>query len=307
MDLLKKHPPGLVVICGATATGKSALALALAQIWQTVILTADSRQIYREFNIGTAKPSRAEQALVRHELLDLCDPTTTFTLADYQDRAQTLIGYYHQQGITPLLVGGTGLYIQAITEGLIIPRVSPQPVLRAQLASLGQYQAYQWLEQVDPASASRIHANDQTRTLRALEVYYVTGKPLSQQQGRCPPPYPILQIGLESQDLTARIQTRTEQMLDQGWLAEVAQLVSRYGPNLPLLQTLGYRELLQYRQGDYVLSEAINQIVLRTRQFAKRQRTWFRAQPQIEWLDADNTIVSEKVAKWVEAQWPGCG
>jgi tRNA dimethylallyltransferase len=305
MDPLKKHPPGLVVICGATATGKSALALALAQIWQTVILTADSRQIYREFNIGTAKPSPAEQALVRHELLDLCDPTTTFTLADYQDRAQALITQYHQQGITPLLVGGTGLYIQAITEGLIIPRVSPQPVLRDQLANLGQYQAYQWLEQVDPASASRIHANDQTRTLRALEVYYVTGKPLSQQQGRCPPPYPILQIGLESQDLTARIQTRTEQMLAQGWLAEVAQLVSRYGPNLPLLQTLGYRELLQYQQGDYALSEAITQIVLHTRQFAKRQRTWFRAQPQIQWLDADNTIVSEKVAEWVEAQWPG--
>jgi tRNA dimethylallyltransferase len=305
MDPLKKHPPGLVVICGATATGKSALALALAQIWQTVILTADSRQIYREFNIGTAKPSPAEQALVRHELLDLCNPTTTFTLADYQDRAQILIAQYHQQGITPLLVGGTGLYIQAITEGLIIPRVSPQSVLRDQLANLGQYQTYQWLEQVDPASASRIHGNDQTRTLRALEVYYVTGKPLSQQQGRCPPPYPILQIGLESQDLTARIQTRTEQMLAQGWLAEVAQLVSRYGPNLPLLQTLGYQELLQYQQGDFTLSEAIAQIVLHTRQFAKRQRTWFRAQPQIEWLDADSTIIPKKVAKWVEARWPG--
>jgi tRNA dimethylallyltransferase len=297
MDRFKKHPPGLIVICGATATGKSAIAFALAQALQTVLLSADSRQIYREFNIGTAKPSLAEQALVPHELIDLCDPTTSFTVADYQDQAQALIAKHHRQGLTPLLVGGTGLYIQAITAGLIIPRVAPHPQLRDQLSSYDQVQLYHWLQQVDPDSAERIHANDQLRTLRALEVYYVTGRSLSSQQGRNPPDFPILKLGLDCENLTPRIQRRTELMLAQGWLQEVEQLCQRYGMELPLLNTLGYQELKQHLQGKLSLDEAKDAIILHTRQFAKRQRTWFRAESQIHWFNAESpTLLVEIMA-----------
>ncbi|MEO0376329.1 MAG: tRNA (adenosine(37)-N6)-dimethylallyltransferase MiaA, partial [Cyanobacteria bacterium P01_A01_bin.17] len=189
----------------------------------------------------------------------------------------------------PLLVGGTGLYIKAVVQGLQIPRVGPQLELRSQLPD--QTQNYGWLQQVDPDSAAKIHPNDRVRTLRALEVYYVTGLPLSQQQGSCPPAYPILQIGLDDQDLefhTHRIQQRTQTMIEQGWLTEVRNLMEQYGPKLPLLKTLGYREMQQHLQHDISLEEAQDLTVIHTRQFAKRQRTWFRADPTITWLAASN-------------------
>lgn len=279
---------GLIVICGPTATGKSSLAIALAQLLDSVILSADSRQVYREFNIGTAKPSSAEQQLVPHYLIDICDPTETLTVADYQQQAQALITQHQQQRI-PLLVGGTGLYIRSVVQGLRIPRIAPQPELRSQLAAWGQTQLYAFLQQVDPAAAQKIHPNDPVRTLRALEVFYVTGKPISEQQGENPPHYPILQIGLDcsdSADITHRIEQRTEQMLVAGWTAEVEALCQKYGTDLPLLDTLGYQEMKQYLAGGISLSEAKTLTILHTRQFAKRQRTWFRADPQIEWFDA---------------------
>jgi tRNA dimethylallyltransferase len=291
------------VICGPTATGKSGLALSLAQRLKTVILSADSRQVYQEFDLGTAKPTAPERLQVPHYLIDICQPTETFTLAQYQQQARDLIADFHQQGQAPLLVGGTGLYIQAIAQGLIIPRVAPQPDLRSQLANLGQPQIYAWLRQVDPSSAQRIHANDQVRTLRALEVYYVTGLPLSQQQGQQPPPYPILSIGLDCpqpERLTARIQRRTAQMLAAGWLQEIKDLVEKYGPDLPLLNTLGYQELRQHLAGKISLAEAVDLTVLHTRQFAKRQRTWFRAVPEVIWFDADQPGLLDQV--WFQVQ-----
>lgn len=283
------------MICGPTATGKSGLAIALAEYLNTVILSADSRQVYKEFDIGTAKPTVQERQQVAHYLIDICEPTDNCTLAQYQEQANQLIQHFHQQGKTPLLVGGTGLYIQAVTEGLIIPRVAPQVELRSQLAQLAQTQLYAYLQQVDPVSAQRIHANDQVRTLRALEVYYVTGIPLSQQQGRNPPSYPICKIGLESEQLTHRIQQRTLQMLEKGWLAEVEFLLKQYGDDLPLLKTLGYAEMKQHIAGETSLEEAIQLTVLHTRQFAKRQRTWFRADAEITWLNGDDAQLLEKL------------
>ncbi|WP_299489453.1 tRNA (adenosine(37)-N6)-dimethylallyltransferase MiaA [Acaryochloris sp. IP29b_bin.137] len=288
--------PGLIVICGPTATGKSSLALALAQRLATPILSADSRQVYRGFDIGTAKPSISDQKQVPHYLIDICDPTETLTVADYQEQAQTLIAQFHAEGTTPLLVGGTGLYIRAIVEGLKIPRVPPQLELRSQLQSQGQAQIYQWLQQVDPQAAQKIHAHDQVRTLRALEVFYTTGRPLSAQQGKNPPSYPILQIGLDISDLdqhTAIIQQRTSAMLAQGWLAEVKHLMATYGAELPLLVTLGYQEMKAYLNQQMSVEEATSQTILHTRQFAKRQRTWFRANSAIHWFDAaDSNLLS---------------
>jgi tRNA dimethylallyltransferase len=290
--------PGLIVICGPTATGKSGLALELAQTLNTVILSADSRACYRELDIGTAKPSPQERSLVPHYLLDICDPRDTLTVAEYQQQAQELIVHFQHQGITPILVGGTGLYIRAITEGLKIPRVPPQPALRSQLQALGQSQLYAVLQQVDPVSSQRIHPHDPVRTVRALEVYYVTGHPLSEQQGSHPPSYPIVQIGLDCcqpDALTQRIARRSRQMLTAGLVEEVKTLGETYGFDLPLLETLGYQEIKQYLLGQLTLPEAEAAIILHTRQFAKRQRTWFRANDQIQWFDADRPDLHHQV------------
>ncbi|WP_066424561.1 tRNA (adenosine(37)-N6)-dimethylallyltransferase MiaA [Anabaena sp. 4-3] len=290
----------LIVICGATATGKSGLAVNLAMRLGSVILSADSRQVYREFNIGTAKPTLAEQKLVPHYLIDICEPTDTMTVADYQEQAQALI---NSVAVSPLLlVGGTGLYIRSIVQGMKIPRVAPDYELRSQLETLGQTTLYGILQQVDSTAAQKIHPNDPVRTLRALEVFYVTGIPISAQQGENPPNYPILQIGLDSQveKLDKRIHKRTEQMITDGLVNEVEYLCKKYGTDLPLLNTLGYQEIKQYLNGDISLETAKELTVLHTRQFAKRQRTWFRAYPQIEWFDADDTDLLEKVWQRVE-------
>ncbi|NJO79534.1 MAG: tRNA (adenosine(37)-N6)-dimethylallyltransferase MiaA [Cyanobacteria bacterium RM1_2_2] len=315
--------PILIVICGATATGKSRLAMQIAQRLPALVISADSRQVYREFDIGTAKPSIADQQQVPHHLIDICEPTETLTLADYQEMARQLIEKDGRDGRDgrdgeqnpkskiqnpksirpiPLLVGGTGLYIKSIVRGLRIPRVGPQSILRAQLASWGQPFCYQLLQQVDAGAAAKIHANDQVRTLRALEVFYVTGQPISQQQGEQPPNYPILQIGLDCCDLdrlTQRIEQRTQQMIAAGFAAEVEALCQKYGADLPLLNTLGYQEMKQHLAG-VPLREAAAEIVLHTRQFAKQQRTWFRADPTIEWFDADAPDLLTQVWQRIE-------
>jgi tRNA dimethylallyltransferase len=293
----------LIVICGATATGKSGLAIEIARRLNSEIVSADSRQIYREFDIATAKVSSAELTLVPHHLVSTCDPNYTLTAAEYQAQAQSLIDQFHQQQMIPLLVGGTGLYIKSVVKGMKIPRVAPQPELRSQLTRLGQVQCYQILHQIDRQATMKIHANDAIRTMRALEVYYVTGKTISSQQGEAPPSYPILQIGLDCADLNLlaqRIQQRTQQMLALGWEAEVKYLGDKYGWDLPLLNTLGYAEMRQYLHGEISLIDAINLTILHTRQFAKRQRTWFSSNPEIEWFDSNDRILVDRV--WLRVQ-----
>ena len=287
---------GLIVILGATATGKTSLAIALAKHLNSPILSADSRQVYRHFDIGTAKPNLEERQAVPHYLIDIAEPDTTLTLADYQEQAQTLIAKFHAEGVTPILVGGSGLYIKAITAGLKIPRVPPQPELRSQLEELGQNYCYQVLQQVDPLGATKIHANDQIRTLRSLEVFYVTGQPLSSQQGEQPPDYPIVQIGLDCEDIDAYrklVSDRTEQMLQDGWLDEIRDLQTRYGKDLPLLRTLGYGEMSDYLANKTDLETAKLLTVTHTCQFAKRQRTWFRGSGNgdlpIHWLSTGSS------------------
>ena len=297
------YQPCLIALGGATATGKTGLSLALAKRLSLAVLSADSRQVYRELDIGTAKPSATMQAKVPHHLIDICGPTDTLTVAEYQQAAQRLIKQLHHSGEQlPWLVGGTGLYISAIVDGLQIPPVAPQPTLRSQLLRLGQVQCYQMLQRLDPAAGRRIHPHDAVRTVRALEVAYVTGQPLSSLQGQSSPTYPILYIGLDCDALLlqARIEQRTAEMIDQGLVQEVASLCQRYGADLPLLQTLGYAEVLGYLAGDYSLVQAENLIVKNTRQFAKRQRTWFRKRP-IQWFDAAAPDLVDQVWQVVEA------
>jgi len=277
---------------------------ALSSACPMAILSADSRQVYREFDIGTAKPSQADQRLIPHYLIDICEPTETLTVAAYQQRSQSIIAQMHTKGDQqPLLVGGTGLYVNAIAKGLKIPRVPPHAELRSQLTNLGQPLCHQLLKQVDAAAGDRIHPNDRVRTLRALEVYYVSGRGISSQQGEDPPSYPILYIGLacEPDALRSRIITRTNQMIEAGFVKEVAGLIKKYGPDLPLLKTLGYAEVMRYLTGDISLDQAIDLTVQHTCQFAKRQRTWFQKEPRIEWFAANDSALVEKVSHRVDA------
>jgi tRNA dimethylallyltransferase len=290
-------PQGLIVILGATATGKTGLAITLAKALNLPILSADSRQVYRHLDIGTAKPSKIEQEGIPHYLIDVAEPDSTFTLAEYQQLAQNLIAGFHDRGITPILTGGTGLYIKAIASGLQIPKVSPQPELRSQLEQLGQNSCYAMLKQVDPQSAAKIHPHDFVRTLRSLEVFYVTGVPLSVQQYEQPPDYPIWQIGIctpEPDIYRQWIGARIEQMLQRGWLDEIRQLQQRYTENLPLLKTLGYAEMADYLADKTDLATAKQLTVDRTYQFGKRQRTWFRGSGQgdrpIHWLNSGSKV-----------------
>ncbi|MGF1523625.1 MAG: tRNA (adenosine(37)-N6)-dimethylallyltransferase MiaA [Leptolyngbyaceae cyanobacterium] len=297
------YRPCLIALGGATATGKTGLALTLAKRLSMAVLSADSRQVYRELDIGTAKPSATERSQAPHYFIDIREPTDTLTVAEYQQMAQGLIKLLQDSGEQlPWLVGGTGLYISAIVDGLQIPPVAPQPRLRSQLAHLGQPQCYQLLQQVDPDATRRIHPHDAIRTIRALEVAYVTGQPLSVLQGQSPPAYPVLYIGLDCdpEALKVRIEQRTAVMIEQGLVREVEHLCQRYGTDLPLLQTLGYAEILGYLAGDYTLPVARNLVVKNTRQFAKRQRTWFRKR-SIKWFDADAPDLVDQVWQAVNA------
>ena len=295
--------PSLIVICGTTATGKSGLGIALAQRLESLgrspyIISADSRQVYREFDIGTAKVSRQEMDAVPHTMVDVCDPTETLSVAMFQDQVNQILRDRSTPKYpiaNPILVGGTGLYIRSITHGMRIPRVAQNRELRDQIESLGQPVCHQILQQVDPAAALKIHANDRLRTVRALEVFYVTGIAMSAQQGEVPPSYPVLQIGLQSERLNDRIFQRTRQMFERGFVDEVKAIVAKYGDELMLLSTLGYQEVCQFLRREITLEEAQELTVLHTKQFAKRQRTWFNGIKEIEWFDADADDLVDQV------------
>jgi tRNA dimethylallyltransferase len=295
-SIVPQNPQGLIVVCGATATGKSGLGIAIARHLNSLIISADSRQIYRDFDIGSAKVMPHEMQGVPHYLVDAYDPTETVSAAMFQDQARQLL----TQAKIPLLVGGTGLYIRSITHGMKIPRVPQHPELRSQLEALGQPFCYQLLQHLDPQTCLKVHVNDRIRTVRALEVFYVTGSPMSTQQGEDPPNYPILQIGLKSERLDDRIALRTRQMFEVGFVQEVKNLVEKYGDDLPLLNTLGYQEVRQYLRNEIDLKEAEELTVLHTRQFAKRQKTWFNGIKSIEWFDADDLELCDRVIQRVD-------
>ncbi len=279
--------PLLIVLLGPTASGKTDLGIAIAQALDLAVLSVDSRQLYRGMDIGTAKPTAAQRAAVRHELLDLRWPDQPINLQEFRAEAETAIAAEHQRRGIALLVGGSGLYIKAITQGLAPPAVPPQAQLRAQLAALGQPLCHQLLTAADPDAAARIMPRDAVRTQRALEVLYATGTPLSRQQGSTPPPWRVLELGLNPTDLQQRIRGRTAQLYADGLVEETKQLLERFGEGCGLLDTIGYGEAKAQLRGDLSPEQAVELTTRRTLQFAKRQRTWFRRQHQPEWLDAN--------------------
>ncbi len=277
--------PPLVVIAGPTASGKSALAMELAKRLDAVLISADSRQVYRGFDIGTAKPTLSEQAEVPHRLIDVVEPTETFTAAQFRELARAEIAQAHAQGRLPILVGGTGLYIRTVLGGYAIPEVPPDAALREKLERLEDPHAR--LAEVDPVTAARLHPNDRVRIIRALEVFELTGKPISELQTREESPYRSVFLALDwpRETLYERINQRTIQMFEMGLSDEVAALAKRYGPDLPLLKTLGYAETLRWQLGEISQEEAIALIQQNTRRYAKRQVTWFRREPDAVWLE----------------------
>lgn len=275
----------LLVLAGPTASGKTSLALELARRHGGTIISADSRQLYREFDIGTAKPTIIERSTVPHRLIDCLEPTATFTLADYQQLAHRAIEEAHEKGSLPILVGGTGLYIRSIVGGLDLPNVPPDAAFREEIKQRGNL--HEALAKVDEAAAARLHPNDHTRLIRALEVHHFTGKKISDLQKKKPCPYPFLFLGLdgEREALYARIDRRTEEMIELGLVQEVQKLIERHGIDLPMLRTLGYAEIVAHLRGESDLKEAIKLIQKNTRNYAKRQITWFRHEADIQMID----------------------
>ncbi|MFY8148212.1 MAG: tRNA (adenosine(37)-N6)-dimethylallyltransferase MiaA [Prochlorococcaceae cyanobacterium] len=295
--------PVVVVLLGPTASGKTDLGIELADRFDLAVLSVDSRQLYAGMDIGTAKPTAAQRQRVRHELLDLRPPDRPITLQEFRAVALEAIAREHARRGVALLVGGSGLYLQALTQGLEPPAVPPQPQLRQQFTALGQPACHALLRQADPEAAARIAAADAVRTQRALEVLYATGRPLSRQQRRNPPPWRVLELGLDPPDLRQRIQRRTGALYAAGLVEETRRLIERHGDALPLLDTIGYGEARRLLRGEIDEGEARRLTEQRTRQFAKRQRTWFRRQHTPLWLGGDTTHgdVTQQAAEEIAA------
>ena len=287
---LTQLQPLLITLLGPTASGKTALSLEIAERLNLPVINVDSRQLYQGMDLGTAKPTAEQQARVPHHLLDLRRPDQPITLQEFQMEAEPCLERELSTRGVALLVGGSGLYLKALTQGLKPPAVPPQPQLRQQLTCLGQPICHPLLVAADPAAAAKIAPADAVRTQRALEVLYATGRPLSELATVAPPPWRVLELGLNPSNLRQRIQQRTEQLYADGLVAETSQLAERYGADLPLLQTIGYGEALQVIDGAMQEAEAIRITAQRTRQFAKRQRTWFRRQHQPQWLQAPSEV-----------------
>jgi len=299
----------LLVLVGPTAVGKTALSLHLARRFAGEIVSADSRLFYRGLDIGTAKPAAAERALVPHHLIDLCAPGETLSLGEYQRLAYRAIDGVLARGRLPILAGGTGQYVMAVVEGWDIPGVAPQPALRAALERLGQAEAARWLAALDPVAAGRIDRRNLRRVVRALEVTLATGRPISDLQRKTPPPHDVAMVGLRRgrDSLYARIDARVDEMMAVGLLDEVRRLrAAGYGPALPSMSGLGYRQLLAHLDGQMTLAEAVERVKFETHRFARQQATWFRANdPRITWFDLDTTpdpagAVTDYVAAWLD-------
>jgi len=279
----------LLVIVGPTAVGKTALAIEMARRFDGEIVSADSRQIYRGMDIGTAKPTRQEQSLAPHHLIDIVAPDEPYTLAQFQADAYAAIDNILKRSKLPLLVGGTGLYVRAVVEGLRIPRVPPNEELRAQLAAQDGLVLYERLRELDPDAAARIDPRNVRRTIRALEVCLATGQRFSELGRASPPPYRVTQIGLTTsrQQLYERIDARVGRMMTEGLVAEVKSLVAQgFGWSLPPMSGLGYREMGAYLRGEVSLDEAVANIKRDTRDFVRRQYAWFRLKDErIHWFE----------------------
>jgi tRNA dimethylallyltransferase len=307
--------PLLVVILGPTGSGKSALAIALAQQFAGEVVSCDSVAIYRDFEIGTAKPTSQQRALVPHHLLDVTEPGQPFTAGDYARQARTAIAEIVCRQRLPVVVGGTGLYLRALLEGLFPgPQRSEQlrERLRQQAQERGSAYLHKLLLRLDPAAAAKIHPHDAPKIIRAVEVCLASPAPMSQlwkERGRDPlRGFRILRIGLnpEREALYARLNQRACQMFDSGLIDETAALLQRYGQRKSVtpLDSLGYKQATQFLRGELTREQALTATQQGHRNYAKRQMTWFRREPDVAWLAGfgDGPSVAREAAELVSSR-----
>jgi tRNA dimethylallyltransferase len=304
-------PPALIVIVGPTAVGKTEIAIQLAERLNGEIISADSRLFYRGMDIGTAKPTPVERARVPHHLIDVADPDQIWSLAVFQQAAEQAVAEVRARGHLPFLVGGTGQYIRAVTEGWAPPAVEPDPRLRETLEKLDRDNSlvdpnwlYEKLKALDPVSGGKIDPRNKRRVVRALEVILTTGRRFSDQRGKDQSPHRLITIGLKRPrpELYARVDSRIDAMFANGFLDEVRGLLAKgYAPTLPTMSAIGYRECVAVIEGRMSLAEAKTQIRRMTRVFVRRQTNWFKeSDPGIGWFEMnENTL--DAIQTFIEA------
>jgi len=293
----------LVAVVGPTGAGKSDLALRLAEEFNGEIVSADSRQVYRRMDIGTAKPTKEQMRSIAHHLIDIVNPDGSFSLAEYQRLAVQAIADIHRRHKLPLIVGGTGQYVWAVVEGWEVPRVAPDTRLRTELekqaADGGAEALYQELVNADPDAAKKIDPRNVRRVIRAIEVWKTTEEPFSRLKKKTAPPFRTLIIGLTAKrdELYRRIDARVDAMIDRGLIEEVKSLISAgFGFGLPAMSGIGYRQIAVYLQGGMQLEEAVRQVKTETHRFVRHQYNWFRlTDERIRWFDSGDTGVEPEV------------
>jgi tRNA dimethylallyltransferase len=300
-----KDTEKILALVGPTASGKTDLAINIAKLLDGEIISADSRLVYKDFNIGTAKPTAEELSLVPHYMIDIADPRDNFTVGMYREEAERIIDDMLSRGKTPVITGGTGFYVRALLEGLDMPEVKPDEKFRQKMEDIvkeqGKDALYEILKEQDPRIALKLHPNDTFRIIRALEVQNTLRKPMSEVQAMKEPKYNVIYAGLNSENrdfLYERINRRVDVMYELGLVDEVKGLINKYGKTLSLLKTLGYKEICEYLDGIYTLEEALEAIKKNTRNYAKRQLTWFRANKNIQWYFIDK-MASEEISEGI--------
>jgi len=297
----------LIVILGPTAVGKTTLAIKLAKKFNGEIISADSRQIYKEMDIATAKPPRDQKSKIKnqkylvnsipHYLIDVIYPDQEFNVAIYKKMAIKIIKDIQKRGKLPFLVGGTGLYIKAVADNLEFPKVPPQKKLRKKLEQKTTKELFKIYKKLDPKGAKFIDKSNKRRLIRAIEVCKTTGKSFWKQKQKGKPLFNVLQIGIKlpKKKLEEKIKKRVEKMFKLGLEKEVNKLIKKYSWNIPSMQTIGYQEWQEYLENKITKKELINKIILHTIQFAKRQMTWFKKDKKIYWIK--NSRQAERLIK----------
>jgi tRNA dimethylallyltransferase len=299
--------PSLILIVGPTAVGKTELAIQLAQKLNGEIISADSRLFYRGMDIGTAKPSREELARVPHHLINIVNPDETLSLAVFQAKAKEIIADTHTRGKLPFLVGGTGQYVRAVTQGWTPPEVTPNEYLRDVLEKIKDAQGIIWLHDklkiLDPESAEKIDARNYRRTIRALEVIFTTGRKFSEQRGQSDSPYHLITIGLTRprEELYKRVDERIDMMFANGFIDEVQGLLYKgYSPALPSMSAIGYRECIRVIKGELTIDQAKVEMRRVTRIFVRRQANWFKeSDPQIKWFNPGTQNIVKDIEEYI--------
>lgn len=307
LTLTTKELPKICILAGPTAVGKTDISLALARNLCGEIISADSAQVYRHMNIGTAKLKEEEMQGIRHYMIDEVNPDEDFSVANFRDKAELYIRDINERGKLPIITGGTGLYINSLLDNLDFTKSISDEEFRKEMQEVadrkGSEYVHAMLEAVDPASFARLHPNDLRRAIRALEVYKSTGKPISyfQEESKKQPPryqYAYITLTMDREKLYGRIEQRVDKMMAEGLVEEVEGLLGMgYGRELTSMQALGYKEIVNYLQGDISREEAIRILKRDTRHYAKRQLTWFRRDSRIYWLDTDSFYKKETLVE----------